>query len=183
MPLREILFLLATLALVYVSRTALLHPRSHGFYRFLAWECILAQLALNAVYWFVRPLAWNQLISWVLLCASLYLVVAGARLLHMQGRQNAQRGGEALLGFEQTTSLVTTGIYAYIRHPMYSSLLCLAWAVFFKAPGWLAAALAGASSAFLLLTAVAEEAENRAYFGEVYDQYCRITHRFIPFIF
>jgi len=37
-----IVFTLATLGIIYVSRLSLRHPRSHGFYRFFAWEAILA---------------------------------------------------------------------------------------------------------------------------------------------
>ena len=32
--------------------------------------------------------------------------------------------------FEQTGHLVTAGIYRYIRHPLYSALLLLAWPLF-----------------------------------------------------
>jgi pimeloyl-ACP methyl ester carboxylesterase len=36
------LVFIAGSAVVYVSRASLLAPRSHGFYRFFAWEMILA---------------------------------------------------------------------------------------------------------------------------------------------
>ena len=35
------LFIAGTVALAIASRSSLLHPRSHGFTRFLAWEGIL----------------------------------------------------------------------------------------------------------------------------------------------
>ncbi len=35
-----ILFILGTIFLIVISRRSLLHPRSHGFYRFVAWEII-----------------------------------------------------------------------------------------------------------------------------------------------
>jgi hypothetical protein len=54
-----------------------------------------------------------------------------------RGRPDASRhDGAPLLYFEKTTQLVTTGVFKYIRHPLYSSLLLLAWGVFFKHPSW-----------------------------------------------
>ena len=87
------------------------------------------------------------------------------------------------MAFEKTTSLVTTGIYHYIRHPLYSSLLLLTWGVFFKSPAWLAGSLALVASFCLFLTALADENECIQYFGESYREYMRQTKRFIPFIF
>ena len=83
------------------------------------------------------------IISWILLVTALVPLGFGVRSLTARGKPARQRAGEPqLLGFEKTTALVTSGIYAYIRHPLYSSLLLLAWGVFFKAPGWAGAALA-----------------------------------------
>jgi protein-S-isoprenylcysteine O-methyltransferase Ste14 len=78
---------------------------------------------------------------------------------------------------------VTTGVYAYIRHPMYTSLLYLAWGVFFKRPSWIAGVLAAGAMVFLILTAKVEEAEDLRYFGEGYRTYMRGTKMFVPFVF
>ena len=48
---KPIVFIIATALLVYVSRESLLRPRSHGFYRFLAWELMLGLFLLNAQAW------------------------------------------------------------------------------------------------------------------------------------
>ena len=71
---KAITFGIITLLLVYVSRGSLRSFRFHGFYRFFAWEMIAALVILNLDVWFVAPLAWHQLISWVLLVLSLFLV-------------------------------------------------------------------------------------------------------------
>jgi protein-S-isoprenylcysteine O-methyltransferase Ste14 len=130
-------FLLGTGCLVYVSRASLAVPRSHGFYRFFAWEAILGLALLNINVWFRDPFSWHQLISWLLLMISALLVIVGVRLLKQMGEPDARRDDVPLVAFEKTTTLVTTGAYRYIRHPLYSSLLFLAWGVFFKAPSWL----------------------------------------------
>ena len=181
--LKAILFGITTLLLVYVSRQSLRSFRFHGFYRFFAWEMITALVILNLDLWFAAPLAWHQLISWILLVLSLYLVIEGFRLLRLIGKPDAKRTDEALIGVEKTTRLVTTGVYKYIRHPLYSSLLCLAWGAFFKSPSRIGGVLALGASLFLTLTAKAEEGENRQYFGAAYEAYQKRTQMFIPYVF
>ena len=181
--LEVILFVLGTAALVFVSRKSLLRVRSHGFYRFFAWEILLAMLLLNARGWFDDPLAWHQVVSWLLLSVSLALVILGTRLLHEAGRQDADRSDPALLGMEKTSRLVTTGLYHTIRHPMYSSLLFLGWGMFFKSPSWPDAALALLCTFFLVATARIEERENIDHFGDHYVEYMKHSKMFIPYIF
>jgi protein-S-isoprenylcysteine O-methyltransferase Ste14 len=175
-------FLLATVGLVYVSRASLAVPGSHGFYRFFVWEAILGLALLNIDAWIRDPFSWHQLISWTLLVISAFLVVAGVRLLRQMGEPDAQRDDVPMVAFEKTTTLVTTGAYRYVRHPLYSSLLFLAWGIFFKDPSWLGGLLAVAATLFLVATARVEEAENLRFFGEEYRDYARQTKMFIPFL-
>jgi len=88
-----------------------------------------------------------------------------------------------LLRFEKTTQLVTTGAFKYIRHPLYSSLLLLAWGVFFKHPSWVGSGVVLGATAFLLATAKVEELESVRYFGATYQAYRQHTKMFIPFVF
>jgi protein-S-isoprenylcysteine O-methyltransferase Ste14 len=177
-------FTIATIILIYISRASLLHPRSHGFTRFFAWEVLLALFFLNVNYWFVHPFAWYQIIAWILLFASIVPVVWGTVLLQQRGKPVERRAGDpSLLAFEKTTSLVTTGIYKTIRHPLYSSLLLLAWGIFFKSPSWSGGGLAAAASALLYVTARLDEAECIKFFGAAYEDYMNKTKRFIPFVF
>jgi protein-S-isoprenylcysteine O-methyltransferase Ste14 len=78
---------------------------------------------------------------------------------------------------------VTSGIYRFIRHPLYSSLLFLAWGVFFKDVNLAGAVLALVSSVFLVAAARADEAECIRYFGSEYEEYKKRTSMFIPFLF
>jgi cell division protein FtsW (lipid II flippase) len=73
------IFTLASAGLVYVSRASLRRLYAHGFWRFWAWEAIVALVALNAPVWFRTPLAWQQLISWLLLSLSLIPLALGLR--------------------------------------------------------------------------------------------------------
>ncbi len=185
--LRVIIFAILSAALAYVSRASLKLPRSHGFYRFFAWECILGLFFLNFISfqrWFADPFSVRQLISWFLLMGCLVPAVSGVHLLRTQGKPDARRPhGASLVWIEKTTQLVATGAFRYIRHPLYSSLLLLAWGVFFKHPSWIGGGVALGATAFLLATAKVEEVENVRYFGAAYRAYMQRTKMFIPFVF
>jgi protein-S-isoprenylcysteine O-methyltransferase Ste14 len=178
-----VVFFLGTLVVAYLSRASLSVPGSHGFYRFFAWLAILGLALLNIDAWFREPFSWHQLISWPLLVVSAVLVIVGVRLLRQHGEPDPQRDDVPLVAFEKTTNLVTTGAYSYIRHPLYSSLLFLAWGIFFKDPSWLGGLLALAASLSLVTTARVEESENLRFFGPAYREYMKQTKMFVPFLF
>jgi len=184
MPWQAVGFLVVSGLLVAVSWRSLGRPSAHGFPRFFAWEAIAALFFLNVTSWFVEPFAWHQLIAWALLFGCLVPVLWGSVLLARRGKPTATRGAAAptLLAFEKTSRLVTSGIYRYIRHPLYASLLGLAWGIFFKRPSLEGGALATAATGFLFWTARNDEAECRAVFGEAYEQYMQHSKRFIPFV-
>jgi protein-S-isoprenylcysteine O-methyltransferase Ste14 len=178
-----ILFVILSIPLLWISWKSLHQPRSHGFYRFFAWEAILALFLINAEAWFDKPFAWNQIIAWSLLGLSLILLILGVHSLRTHGKPAQQREGDpSLLGFEKTTNLVTTGIYHHIRHPLYSSLLLLTWGIFFKSPSVPAMILALTATLFLIATAKADETQCSHFFGPPYQKYRSRTKMFIPYL-
>jgi protein-S-isoprenylcysteine O-methyltransferase Ste14 len=177
-----IIFGVASLLLLAISWKSLRHPRSHGFYRFFAWDAILALFLMNAGAWFYKPFSWNQIVAWSLLILSLVPLVMGTHTLRSRGKPAEQREGDpSLLAFEKTTTLVTTGIYHYIRHPLYSSLLLLTWGIFFKSPSFPGIILAVSATLLLIATARADERECSQFFGHPYREYMRKTKMFIPY--
>ena len=114
---------------------------------------------------------------------SIALAVVGVRTLRREGHTNPMRNDDALFSWEKTDQLVTTGIFAHIRHPMYASLLALTWGAFMQQPGWWGALIAAIGSIFLLLTAQTDERECRAWFGQQYCAYMHRTRRFVPYIY
>ena len=180
---RFLLFAIGSAAIAWISRRSLLAPRSHGFPRFIAFEAVLGLVVLNAVHWFESPLAPRQLVSWSLLSVSAVMVVWGFALLRRRGGFRPADETATTFAWESTGRLVTSGIYRHVRHPMYSSLLFLAWGAVFKHVTPFALLLGIAATAALLVTAVAEEAENLAAFGEEYRDYMKRTRRFVPFVF
>ena len=82
--------------------------------------------------------------------------------------------------FENTVHLVEKGLYRYIRHPMYSSLLFLAWGAFLKHITPLTIGLTLLVSGLLIVAAKVEERENIRFFGTAYVEYMQRTRMFIP---
>lgn len=181
--LEGILFVVLSAGIIYFSRASLRVPSSHGFYRFFAWEFLLVLFLLNWTRWFHDPFSVHQLVSWILLFTSGILVLYGMYLLWFVGRPDEKRPDDLIYHIEKTTVLVTEGVFRYIRHPIYSSLLFLGWGVFFKDPSWLAGLLAAGATGFLIRTGQVEERENIRYFGEEYREYMKQTRMFIPFLF
>ncbi|MEZ5436260.1 MAG: methyltransferase [Pseudomonadales bacterium] len=177
-----ILFILGSALLICISRKNILAMQSHGFFRFLAWECMLLLLLRQYPYWLVDRFSWYQCISWLLLFSAIPLVIGGALLLKQHGNsKDSARSDPALLGFEKTTQLVTQGLYRYIRHPMYGALLLLNGGLYFKQPfSSLNFVLAVSAAMLLVLTALREEQENLAYFGDAYRIYMTRSKRFLP---
>lgn len=178
-----ILFLAGSAVIVWWSRKPLSKPGSHGFYRFFAWEAILGLLVMNREVWGSDPFSPHQMASWILMMSSIALVAVGVATLQRDGAPDTKRDDGSFYEFEKTTQLVSHGIFAYIRHPMYASLLALAWGVYFQNPNPVGTAIAAVASAALWLTATTDEKECLAYFGQEYADYMRRTKRFIPFIF
>ncbi|MBN1267141.1 MAG: isoprenylcysteine carboxylmethyltransferase family protein [Anaerolineales bacterium] len=180
---KTILFVLATGFLLWVSLPSLRDIQHHGFYRFFSWETILILLLMNVDHWFVNPFSPGQIISWLFLILSIMLILQGVRMFRRKGNINQDREDPVLVGIEKTTELVTTGVYHYIRHPFYSSLLFLGWGILLKNVNWIGILLALVNTILLVLTARKEEVINIQYFGEKYQDYKRQTKMFIPFIF
>lgn len=176
-----IAFLILSIPVVIFSWRSLSRLTNHGFYRFLAWECILWLAVNNITYWFQDPFSFRQIVSWIFLFYCIYPVTAGTILMKRTGKPDQDRD-KSLYTFEKTTELVDTGIFKTIRHPLYSSLLFLTWGIFLKHVTLLMLVFALLSTAFLFATALMEERENIAFFGEKYREYSRRTKMFIPYV-
>jgi len=149
--------------------------RFHGIARFFAFEGILALFILNVRFWFDEPLSVLHTLSWVLLISSSILAVGSVLTYLKFAAPRAQ--------FENSTRLVVNGIYRFIRHPMYGSLILLGLGIFLKRVTALTSVLAFVVVVALCLTALIEEGEMRARFGEEYIAYRKRTKRFVPFLF
>ena len=172
-----IIFVILSSIIFKISWPALFNAGSRKFYRFFAFEFLLILILVNSGYWFFKPFSLFQIISWVLLILSLFLVLPGLYRLYNQGKPTATAN------IETTTKLVTSGIYKYIRHPLYSSLIFLGAGCFFKNTSLLAASLFIVMAVFIYATALTEEKENMLKFGADYAVYIKKSKIFVPFLF
>jgi len=176
-------FVAASIGIFSVSRRSLRNPRSHGFFRFFAFELLVILILVNADGWFSDALSPIHIISWFLLLCSAILALNGFVLLRHVGKSEESDESDTLFRFERTTALVTVGLYGYIRHPLYSSLLFGAWGTFLKEPSPIGILLVIAITANVMATARVEESENLQRFGTEYSAYMKTTKKFIPFLY
>ena len=80
-----------------------------------------------------------------------------------------------LRGLENIDHLVTTGLFAKLRHPMYSGFILwiLGWSIYNTAPVSFAAGLFGIAN--ILYWRYLEEVRLLAKYGEIYKQYKKTT--------
>jgi len=177
------IFIMGTVFLMVLAWRTLINPRSHGFYRFFAFEACLILVVLNIPFWFQNPLSLYQIISWILLITSITMVLLGTLMLKKLGQQKTRENSPETYHFENTSVLVKGGIYRFIRHPMYSSLIFLAWGAWLKHITPITTIMTLVATAAVFATAKIEEAENLKAFGSNYQSYITETRMFIPYIF
>jgi len=150
------------------------YKRYHGISRFFAFESVFILFLLNYRAWFADPFSILQIISWLLLFLSIWVVTTGYILL--------KKKGKSTINFENTSQLVDSGIYRYIRHPLYLSIFLLGTGIVLKNPGNVQIILGCINLVAVFITSRIEENEMIAKFGDEYRQYMTRTKMFIPFI-
>jgi protein-S-isoprenylcysteine O-methyltransferase Ste14 len=170
-----IILAILTIALAWLSWIiSLKEKRYHGIFRFVSFESILLLVLMNYPVWFTDPLAWYQLVSWILLGGSLLVAILGFYLYYHHGRPAD--------GMEGTTRLITSGLYRHIRHPLYLSLMLGGFGVMMKDLNWPGLVTALVNLLALYLTSRVEEREMIKRFGKEYESYIGRTKMFIPYI-
>ena len=169
-----IIFAVVSTVIVMKFRKELFSFRRHGPYMFVAAEGLLVLFILNGGAMFKGLLTAKQVISWILLLLSASLAFLGFYGL--------KRHGKAVQNWENTTRLVREGVFRYIRHPLYTSLMLLAVGVLLKDISLPAASACLLALAFLVAASRVEEGENASKFGAEYEGYVLQTKRYLPFI-
>ena len=179
---QSVIIILGTIIILLISKRSLRSLNYHGFYRFFVFEFTLILVVLNFPHWFENPFSFKQIISWILFI-SLLLLAQSIYFFKHYGGVKKRRDNTTNFEFENTVTLIREGIYKYIRHPMYGSLLFLAFGAMFKYISILTISLALATLIFIIFTAKTEEKENTKFFGTDYVDYMQTTKMFIPFVF
>ena len=112
------------------------------------------------------------------------LVLAGFLLLfHLSHRQLADNWS-VTLELREGHRLVTHGLYAHMRHPMYSAFLLWGLGQGLVVPNWLAGWAGLAAVVILYVSRIREEeAMMRERFGAEYDAYADRTARLLPGVY
>lgn len=150
------------------------YKRFHGIARFFAFESVFILVLLNYKVWFLNPFSAHQILSWILLILSAYAVITGYLLLKRIGKPDSN--------FENTSILVKSGIYRYIRHPLYLSVFLLGTGIMLKDPGPVQITFGFINLIAIYVTAKIEEKEMLAKFGDDYNDYMKETRMFIPYL-
>jgi protein-S-isoprenylcysteine O-methyltransferase Ste14 len=162
------------LIIIFSWFLSLRYKRYHGIARFFAFESVFILVLLNYKTWFTNPFSPSQIVSWLLLILSAYVVISGYLLLKRKGKPDRN--------FENTSLLVKSGIYSYIRHPLYLSVFLLGTGVMLKDPEPVQLVLGIINLIAVYITARIEENEMTTKFGDNYRLYMTETKMFIPFI-
>ena len=172
---KYVILIIGTILIILFSWfLSIKYKRYHGIARFFAFESVFLLVFLNAGVWFKNPFSLFQLASWILMSLALYVVITGFLLLKRKGKPDTN--------FENTSLLVKSGIYAFIRHPLYLSIFLLGTGVMLKQPDQDQLILAAINLIAVYITARIEETEMIAKFGDEYRIYMKETKMFIPFI-
>ena len=118
------------------------------------------------------------------------LILIGVQLIAVLalGLGVLQTGAGAFLGLRQMAGparseaprLVVTGLYRFVRHPLYTAGLLFIWATPVMTTNLLALYIG--LTVYIVLGALHEEYRLRREFGEAYREYQRSTPMLIPFL-
>jgi protein-S-isoprenylcysteine O-methyltransferase Ste14 len=179
---KVIFFCILSLPLLTLSWRSRLSLKNHGLYRLFVWECILWISIQNYRYLMPEKFSLQQLISSALMLTSLVFVLSAVFTMWKKGIASKQRRDHTLFYFEKTTVLIESGIFKHVRHPMYSSLLFLAWGLLLRNIEVNLVIVALIATCSCIYAALVEEKENIEYFGERYRHYILKTKMFIPYV-
>jgi protein-S-isoprenylcysteine O-methyltransferase Ste14 len=175
MNIKTVIFAVVALFIFVKFIPAFRSFKKHDFYMFFAFEALLVLLFLNIRFWFSDPFSWDKIISWVLLLSSILFALGGFYALIKYGKPKE--------GWEETTQLINRGAFYYIRHPLYTSLMLLAFGVFLKDVTWPSVVACFVTIISLVAASLVEEKENLEKFGKAYEQYIEGKRRYIPFVY
>lgn len=140
---------------------------------FVAAQGVLIVLVVLAPRWGAEWAA-PQWVGWAGWClAAVGVVVAVAALPQLGGALTPLPEPRA------DAELTTAGLYAWVRHPIYSGVLAMGWGWTLAHPTWATVAATAALTALLVAKSGYEEGLLRARFAD-YAEYAALTPRFVP---
>jgi protein-S-isoprenylcysteine O-methyltransferase Ste14 len=140
------------------------------------WHGWLILMALDAGRW-----RWSQMPAWLQAIGALGFALCMV-LCFFTFRENSYAAPVVRIQRERGQQVVSTGPYAYVRHPMYAGALCL----FLGAPlllgSWLGFAMAPVLILLLAVRAVLEERTLAEELDGYRDYAAHVRYRFVPLV-
>jgi protein-S-isoprenylcysteine O-methyltransferase Ste14 len=131
----------------------------------------IAQIVVCVLCYNALGLAWLLYLGWAILGAAVILSWRARVALQTEG---GSREGESWL---HTRTVVATGIYAVVRHPMYLAFLLVSLSLVFLSQHWSNALLGALVIGLLYNDMCREETSNLERFGEDYQRYMQAVPR------
>lgn len=113
------------------------------------------------------------------------LVIAlqvGAIALSVWARRSFQKGAFRVTATPGGSSIIRSGPYRFLRHPMYAAALLFVWTAVVSHLSVLTIVIGVAVAAVVITRVVVEERLLRVRFPD-YDDYARSTNALIPHVF
>lgn len=105
-----------------------------------------------------------------------FVLTSGAR--NVLGRMYS-----AQVTIQESHQLIMTGLYCYIRHPIYLGMICTALGLSFLFRSWIGLVAMIPIVGSLLFRIRDEEAVLHKEFGSEWEAYCKRSWRFIPYLY
>jgi protein-S-isoprenylcysteine O-methyltransferase Ste14 len=111
-------------------------------------------------------------------------VLLGALVLFRLTHKQLGKNWSISLELREKQTLVTDGLYGYVRHPMYSSFILFAVAQALLLQNWIAGPIGLVAIGILFFLRVPREEQMMIEtFGEAYRDYMRRTARVVPWVY
>jgi protein-S-isoprenylcysteine O-methyltransferase Ste14 len=125
----------------------------------------MAQVVLCTLFYNFLELRWLLYLGWA---AFMFAMVLGLRARVAFQTKGQSREGESWL---HTRTVVATGVYSVLRHPMYLSFMLISLSLVLLSQHWLNAVLGAIVMGLLYHDMCREEKSNLERFGDQYRRY------------
>ncbi len=115
------------------------------------------------------------MLSWLVILLSIVFAVGGLRSSSISKNDELQTTAGS--------GPARSGIYRYVRHPVYASLMFFGLGTFLKVPSLFGGMVLFGAVFSLNAAARAKESVNIERFGDIYRDYMDNTKMFIPYLF
>ena len=141
---------------------------------YVAGALLLVQFALMWVLDDSVDVKGLQYLAWAIWLVAVTLLAVS--MVTLRSRGQVQEGRSCV----ETEAIITTGVYALVRHPLYLGWMLMYLAMVVFKPNWILALLGIAGAACVYRFTVQEEILLQQKFGESYRRYLQAVPRFNP---